>query len=117
MKSQKVEQFLTERGYKFYPPANGDADYVVAKYYRIDYGSKVPDCLTNDKPPQFAIVENFLAFQTDNFHSFSVGITNEAPQGWADFKFYSLKEDDILERIDKFESALLRAWTALFEVK
>lgn len=117
MKSQKAYEFLIDRGYKFQEPYPHEGSCAVANYYRTDRAAEVPFCLLNEKQPQFFIQEFFI-FRKDHlpmdYHSFSIAIRNQAPQGWIDFKFYSLDEKEILEKLVVYETALLEAWKVLF---
>jgi hypothetical protein len=118
MRSEKVEEFLTSRGYKYYAPNGFDSKVVIANYYRIDYAKGVPLCISNDKPPQFGIRENYIpkGEYGDNpeVHGFEISICNHAPQAWMDFKFYGVSEKQLIDGLDEFEAALLKAWSALF---
>lgn len=118
MRSEQVYNFLINRGYTFYEPHSIDNPVVVANYYRIDRTRNVPDCISNDKPPQFAIQDSYVAATANlpEYRAFRIGITNEAPQGWIDFHFYGLTPTDILTRLDEFEDALLEVWKRLFEI-
>jgi len=115
-RSETLHKFLTERGYKQGSPDSFHPRFVVAQYYRTAYGSGVPDCLTNDKPPQFVIRESSMEVHGADYRTARIGVRNEAPQGWVDFQFYSLKEADLMEHIDDLEVALLKAWSVLFQV-
>jgi len=110
-----LKAFLIERGYTFYDAHSGQPDYIIGNYYRIDRTRNVPDCISNDKPPQFAIEETSMELNGEDWHRVSIGICNEAPQGWIDFKFYGLSPSDLIERLDELETALLKAWAGLFE--
>jgi hypothetical protein len=117
MRSAEVENFLTERGFKFYAPHRSDPDFVVANYYRVLYGLEgLPLCLTNEKPPQVYIRESHIELPNQPYHSFNMGICNEAPQGWIDFKFYSVSEDDLFEKFTEMELALIASWRTLFSL-
>ena len=102
MQSEQVKEFLISRGYKYEAPHAGQSETTVADYYRTACEVKgIPHCLTNDKPPQIAVTEFFYAIREGaQWHSFEVGIRNEAPQGWIEFKFYSIREDELIARFD-----------------
>ena len=121
MHSKKIEKLLTKKGYKLYAPNVLDNDSIVANYYRVMPGvSDLPDCRTNDKPPQIYVREwlHVPHNPTEPEHrGFEIGICNHAPQGWIDFKFYSLDEKGAVKRFDDIESALLETWRHLFSLK
>lgn len=112
MRSKEVNRLLADRGFKYSERLGGDPDYIIANYFRLAYDSDAPLCLCNEKPPQIWVAESYI--KGLSYHTFSVAIRNEAPQGWIDFKFYALTDKDILERFDEIESALLNAWKGLF---
>ncbi|MCY7346381.1 MAG: hypothetical protein LH614_09210 [Pyrinomonadaceae bacterium] len=121
MHSKKIEKLLTKKGYKFYAPNTLDAESVVANYYQVMRSvSDAPDCLTNDKPPQIYVREwlHKSRHPPESEHrGFEIGICNHAPQGWIDFKFYSLGEKEAAKRFEEIESALLATWRTLFALK
>lgn len=107
-----ITEFLTKRGYKAEIPPRCAPEYVQGRYYRTDRTKNVPDCLLNDKPPQFMI--DHSKFE-NHVGQFSIEISNQSPQGWIDFKYYSLSEDELRKGIDEMEDRLLEAWTTLFK--
>jgi hypothetical protein len=116
-RSTPIKEFLLAKGFKLEEPHAGDADYVVSNYYKVLYD--VPDlplCLCNDKPPQMWIQETYLNFGngTTPSHNFTVGFRNEAPQGWIDFKFYSINQEEFLVKFSSIQEALIAAWKVLF---
>lgn len=115
--SENIKQLLTERGYKYEPPNDGDSESTTAHYYKQNREPDVPDCLCNDHPPQFHITEHIILKSKGlpmDYHTFSIGICNESPNGWISFKFYAVTPEQLPERIDKLEKDLFAAWDVLF---
>ena len=114
MKSELIHNFLLSKNYKYEPRGPGDADYVVGNYYRVPYDVKdLPLCLCNDKPPQIHVQESYFGVNSSEFHNFTIGLRNEAPQGWINFEFYNLSEPELIERFDPIVEALFSAWRTL----
>lgn len=113
MKNEQVDKFLKGLGYRFYAPAGYDPDFVFANYFRAITEGGVPDCLGNEKPPQFHVRCSELG--GDFPQSFTLDICGMAPQGWVKLDFYSLNVKELLSGIEAYETALKKAWTALFE--
>jgi|SRR5947209_12958009 len=117
MRSKTAEQFLTARGFRL---SRGEENaFVAAVYYLAPRGDMdVPSCLSNDRPPQIYVHDCYmeqLEWITD-YRRFVIGIRNEAPQGRAHITFYSLTEEELVEKYEQLEAALLAAWRALFDV-
>lgn len=109
-----VRDFLVAKGFKREEPHSGDRYYVKANYYRVLYDvPDLPHCISNQKPPQIHIRET--CFEDLGLHHFEIGACNEAPQGWIDFKFYSLSSEEVLTRFDAIQAGLIAAWRALFD--
>lgn len=117
-KSTSVYAYLKSKGFKHEGRMGHDSEGVVANYFRVPRErTDLPDCLCNDKPPQICVQEYSFRIpkQDSRHHSFQISITNEAPQGWLQFKFYGIDEADILTRFDDIVEGLFSAWKALFK--
>jgi hypothetical protein len=115
MHREKIEKFLTEKGYRRQGKNGFDSESVVSNYYKTHYDARdIPFCLTNDKPPQIAVKE---WLHRDGLRGYEIAISNEAPQGWIDFKFYSITEKELIERFSEMETALLSVCRHLFALK
>lgn len=120
MDNQQVRTALVKRGYSKY---NSETTCRIMgcewSTYRKWDGREVPDCLTNDKQPQLGILyHSFTNPHSGDVHeSYAIEICNENDLGWAKLKFYGLSGEQLLEKLDDYENALIRMWEVSWNEK
>ena len=83
--------------------------------------SKLParECECNDGKPMQIVVRPYLFLHASAptpsgaWESCEVDVTGEAGGGWWKLQAYSLKPDELRERLPEIEAALIAAWNAI----
>ena len=106
-------EWLTNHGFRAAPDSLGSRDNACDWYaYRR---STIParPCECNDKPNMQLVVKPYIHRDTPGWTSAEVDVTGETGGVWFKLQAYSLKPDELREKLPAIESALIAAWNAL----
>lgn len=111
---EKLKQFLIDQGFTIY------GNSLRAEHNVIDWyaGRRLKDanpCETNDHKVSLIIYPHEFGIDDRRFRSVECDITGEAKSIWFKLQAYSLKPEELIERLDEVEAGLLKAWNAVSE--
>ncbi len=112
MNINEFKEKINDAGYSY---ANIDLDN--SGRYRYTFWKRSNSgvyCNCNDKPVSFEITYFDNRFLFEYRSLCNIGIIAETNSGnWIDFKFYSIDEQDLLDKLPEFEYKLQRAWESV----
>lgn len=106
-----LKEMLTKHGFTIHVDSVqcklDGCDWVAYRKVKLD----TKFCLCNDAPPQLGILHYTHTRDGEVHHSNQIEIVNESDIGWFELKCYNISNDDIID-VNKYESALVKAWEA-----
>ena len=119
---QTTLELLENNGYKFWKETK-ESDCVKMQFQKRILKAEelgVPLCLCNDKVfvniDHFSMVFHHQGHDPVSSSSFEISLCHERPNGeWCDFKIYSLTEEQIVSKLQKYEQDILAIWKLFYE--
>lgn len=104
-----LKKFLKESGYKFYQSYDKDN---LCDWYACKRTKSKRECACNQKPVQ-VVVTPFIINNAEKRESVEIDITAEYNGHWWKMEAYGLSPEEVINKLNEIESALIRAWEAL----
>jgi hypothetical protein len=113
-----IKEFLESNGYKMWKEENESTHH--AMYFQKRADELYPDsplCWCNDK--LFINIDVWTIKLVGVNTSCSIGVVGERPTAndgeWCDIKIYSLKEDEVIGNLERYEDKMIRLWETFYD--